>query len=288
MAVLGIHPGDSVSLRAGVNLCLNRSDSSHVTLTLHHAGRELLLSPATLRAADDITDAADLTSGWTPATANPDIMWISGNFVEADNPNSNRQFWTAADLELAEYSIKFSPLNIAHRYRHPVGFFADTRTVKLERAAEGGSLKIQALAGMWAHIFPEQAALVTAADAAGELFYSMECTGSHLICAGDSGCGQKFKYQDSASHCEHLTNRTSVRHIVNPTFRGGALIIPPVKPGWQNATATVLSAEALREAARWVDVNADGLADAASHMSAREWETVMAMTIQTSVQSSGR
>lgn len=274
-----------------------------MTLILHHAGRELLLSPATLRAADDTTDAADLTSGWTPGTSNPDILWISGNFVEADNPNSNRQFWTAADLELAEYTIKFAPLNLAHRYRHPVGFFAETRKVSLARQPQvpvgttstanftvqpQGSMKIQALAGMWAHIFPEQAALVTAADAAGELFYSMECTGTHLVCAGDSGCGQKFAYQDAASHCEHLTNRTSVRHIVNPTFRGGALIIPPVKPGWKNANATVLSAAAMREAARWVDVNADGLADAASHMSAREWETVMAMTIQTAVQSSGR
>lgn len=99
-----------------MNLSAARDDSTVVTLTLHHSGRELLLSPATLSPAQDIADA-----GWAPVKANPDIMWIGGKFIEADNPNSNKQFWTAAYLEPYEYTIRFSPLNIAHRYRHPVG-----------------------------------------------------------------------------------------------------------------------------------------------------------------------
>lgn len=235
------------------------------------------MSPASVNAAQDRAD--DLADGWDRVEANPDIMWISGNFVEADHPNSNMQFWTAADLSMSEYTIRFSPLNVAHRFRHPVGFFADTRTVQLERAPDQGSMRIQVLAGMWSHIFPEQAAVVAAADAAGELFLSMECTGTHLVCAGASGCGQKFDYQDAGSHCQHLQERSSIRHIVNPTFRGGALIVPPIRPGWKNASATVLSAEALREAARWMD-RQDGLADAANAMTPDEWHALMALTIQ--------
>lgn len=248
-----------------------------MTLTLHHGGRELLVSPASVNAAQD--HAANDLTGWNPTDANPDIMWISGNFVEADTPNSNGQLWTAADLQMSEYTIRYAPLNVAHRFRHPVGFFADTRTVQLERAQEQGSLKIQALAGLWAHVFPEHAAVVAAADTAGELFLSMECTGTHLVCAGDNGCGQRFDYQVADGHCEHLRNRTSIRHIVNPTFRGGALIVPPIRPGWKNASATVLSTEAMREAARWMDTQ-DGLADAASAMTAEEWHVLMALTIQ--------
>lgn len=274
---------------------------------MQHAGRDLFVAQASTASVEQF-DAANLTSGWSPKDGSDDVLWIAGRFVEADNPNSNKQFWTAGDLEMAEYSIKYAPLNIAHKYSHPVGFFAETRKVSLERkppalqmsgsfstsaatftqVTSQGSMHIEALAGMWSHIFPEQAALVVAADAAGELFYSMECVGSHLKCAGPNGCGGEFAYQDVSSHCTHLQNRTSIRHIVNPVFRGGALIIPPVRPGWKNANATVLSQEALREAAEWVDVHSDSLKDAASHMSVRDWEALMGMVIQTHVQSSGR
>ena len=147
-------------------------------------------------------------------------------------------------MQLSEYTIRYVPPDAAHRFRHPVGFFADTRTVHRERAQDQGSMKIQALAGLRSHVLPEHAA----ADTAGELFLSMECTGTHLVCAGDSGCGEQFDYQDADWHCQHLRTRTRIRHIVNPPFRGGALIVPPIRPGWKNVSATVLSSEGMPEA----------------------------------------
>jgi hypothetical protein len=184
------------------------------------------------------------------------ITWIAGDFVEADNPNQNKQFWTAADLALSEYTIKYAPLNMVHKVRQPVGFFAATRTVDLTASADEaddaepkGTAKIQALSGLWSHVFPFEAALVDSADESGNLYYSMECRGTHLHCAGPNGCDETFEYADYESHCDHLTERTSVRHIVNPTFRGGALIIPPVQPGWKNATASVYQTAVLQEAA---------------------------------------
>src|SRR3954469_11137121 len=96
--------------------------------------------------------------GWSVEGSNPFLQWIAGDFVEADNPNENTQFWTAGDLEMSEYSIRHAPLNMVHKFRQPVGFYAATRTVDLKKDAAAkllekpeeatGSLKIQALSGL--------------------------------------------------------------------------------------------------------------------------------------------
>lgn len=230
---------------------------------------------------------------WQIDESSPFITWIGGDFVEADNPNSNKQFWTAGDLELAEYSIKYAPLNMVHKFRTPIGFFAATKQVKLDRklalagdenaaATEHGSMKIQALSGLWSHIFPFETALVEAASDAGTLFYSMECRGTHLTCAGDNGCGETFEYLKPETHCAHLLERTSIRHIVNPTFRGGALIVPPTKPGWKEARAGIVTDAVMQEAAALAERNevaynaleADGVS-----LTAAGWEQLMAMVV---------
>ena len=229
------------------------------------------------------TDLASATADWDVEKSSPHVKWIVGDFVESDQANSNGQYWTRDDLLLGEYSIKYSPLNMLHKQRQPVGFFAGTRTVDLtERAADNATapVKIEALSGLWSHLFPFESALVDQADDSGTLFYSMECRGSEVHCAGTDGCDQSFDYMAVETHCAHLRERTSVRHIVNPTFRGGALIIPPVKPGWKDANASVLQEASLREeASRYAEmtesaynqVNAGG-----ADLSPSSWEALMA------------
>lgn len=234
--------------------------------------------------ASALTDSA-----WSIDDSSPFVKWIAGDFVEADNANQNTQFWTAADLEMGEYSIRYAPLNMIHRYRDPVGFFASTKQVKLERevAAAGdsqGTMKIQALSGMWTHLFPMEASAVDAANDASLLFYSMECRGTHLRCETDeskglAGCGEEFDYMSVATHCEHLKDRSSVRHIVNPTFRGGALIVPPVRPGWSNASAGVISDAVMQEAAAYAEAHEAAYASLekdGADLSASQWEMLMA------------
>lgn len=240
---------------------------------------------------DEVADIAATTlQGWKIEEVNPFIQWIAGDFVEADNANSNTQFWTAGDLELAEYTIRNSPLNMVHKFRQPIGFFAATKTVKLEKdaAAESqGSMKIQALSGLWTHVFPFEAAQAEAANEEGLLFYSMECRGTHLRCESDeskglSGCGQEFEYMQVDTHCEHLLERSSVRHIVNPTFRGGALIVPPVRPGWKNAKAELLTDSVMAEAAAYAELNEEQykILDAAgTGLTASAWEQMMGLVV---------
>lgn len=250
------------------------------------------------KTSDVASDLAAAVSddSWSVDDSNPFIQWIAGDFVEADNANSNTQFWTAGDLEMAEYTIKYAPLNMVHKFRQPIGFYAATRTVDLKKDAAKalakleeaqGSLKIQALSGLWSHIFPFEAAQAEAADEEGLLFYSMECRGTHLTCGTDEskglqGCGKTFEYMQVDTHCEHLLERSSVRHIVSPTFRGGALIVPPVKPGWKNASASILTDAVMQEAAAYAAQNEAQyrvLAENGVDLSASAWETLMGQVL---------
>lgn len=332
-------------------------------------GRSTVLVTLANALERDAIDCAGLE--WKISRSNPMIQWIAGNFVEGDNPNSNGQFWTAGDLELAEYSIRYSPLNMVHQWQRPIGFFADTRTVPLERhlaavsdddysrqfstekrrqlaksgaamsdgsfpiateqdlrnaihalgraknpatakahiirraralhlvkllpeswdvssgdgqdVASQGSMKIQTLAGLWRHIFPKDAAQVDDANRAGLLAMSMECSGSHLRCAGPNGCGKEFVYRAVDTHCEHLRDRASIRHIVNPVFRGGAIIVPPARPGWSGATATVLDPEVMKEAAAFAEHTEKQYLEAAQavdgELTTAHWETLMGLVL---------
>jgi hypothetical protein len=273
------------------------------TLVLDQGKSTYLVNAARLIAPGDQDVATENVAGdWSVEKSNPFVQWIAGDFAEADNPNQNKQFWTAKDLQLAEYSVLHAPLNMVHKVRQPIGYFAATKTVKLEKPKletagdvvelkakqeRKGSLKIQALSGLWTHIFPFEAAQAEAADEAGLLFYSMECRGTHLICgsdeqAGITGCGKKFDYMDIDSHCEHLLERSSMRHIVNPTFRGGALIVPPVRPGWKNAHASVLTDSVMQEAAQFAAQNEaayEQLTTDGATITASTWEQLMGLAV---------
>jgi hypothetical protein len=255
------------------------------TAVLERNGSIYLINQAHIaRSQEDVSaDQAKAVGDWEIDKSSPFITWISGDFVEGDKPNQNTQMWTSGDLAMSEYSIKYAPLNMVHKFRTPIGFFAATKTVPLKREeASEESIKIQALSGLWSHIFQFETAQAEAANDAGLLFYSMECRGTHLTCAGPDGCGETFDYMATDTHCEHLMERSSIRHIVNPTFRGGALIVPPVKPGWKEAGAAILQESVMQEAAVFAEQNEaayNTLTDDGVNINASAWETVMAMAM---------
>lgn len=268
------------------------------TLVLDQGHSTYLVNAARLvKEDDDISDmASSLDAEWSIEKSSPFVQWIAGDFVEGDNPNQNGQFWTASDLEMSEYSIRYAPLNMVHKFRQPIGFYAATKTVDFRESAAirlakpeeaQGSLKIQALSGLWTHLFPFEASQVEAADDQGLLFFSMECRGTHLICGtnedrGLQGCGQQFEYMAVDTHCEHLLERSSVRHIVSPTFRGGAVIVPPVRPGWKHAHASVLEEAVMQEAASFAEQNErayEQLTGDGVDLSPGAWEQLMTLVV---------
>jgi hypothetical protein len=258
------------------------------TFVLDVNGRLIFTNQArVIRAHDEVSTDLAAATNFEIERSNPYIKWIVGDFVEADNANSNTQFWTKDDLALGEYSIKYSPLNMLHKQTTPVGFFLSTRTIDLngtEQADSQGSAKIEALSGMWSHTFPFEAALVDQADEMGSLFYSMECRGSHIHCAGADGCDKTFDYMAVEDHCAHLKERSSIRHIVNPVFRGGALIIPPTRPGWKNASAHVMEDASVREQAmKYAEQTETSFNQAnavGSDLSPAAWESLMGQIVR--------
>jgi hypothetical protein len=71
-----------------------------------------------------------------------------------------------------------------------------------------------------------------------------------------------------------------VRHIVKPTFRGGALIVPPVRPGWKGASASVLTDAVMQEAAGWAAANEEQykvLNANGADLTAAAWEQMMGL-----------
>ncbi len=121
-----------------------------------------------------------------------------------------------------------------------------------ETAAVDIGNHIVADAAVWRFLYPAESDLVQRASESRELWYSMECVSKHVQCmetADHAGCGETFEYAtymtDREKCCEHLRNGGGARRFVEPVFLGGAVILPPVRPGWSNATA-----EVAREAAR--------------------------------------
>lgn len=245
------------------------------------SGRLLLTAPAsTFNMASEIP--SELAASWEQQSkANPYFMWVQGRFVEAEQANSNGAFWSTGDLEFGEMGVRHGPLNWLHQSRKVIGTIADGQLIR--PAAEMASVErpfIAATAAVWEWIYPDEARDVREASDSGKLFYSMECVAEQVQCAGDTGCGESFDYlkamTDKASVCQHIQERSSVRRMVNPSFLGGAVIVPPIRPGWVNANAQVM-----RQAA---SVAED--AHLANHagMSASEWELLMGQVLASVMQ----
>lgn len=201
----------------------------------------------------------DMAARWEQGSkANPHNLYLQGRFVEAENPNRNGAFWTADDLAYGEHSVANGPLNILHDLGAIVGCFTDGRLYKpdgsaREAAGETTRPHIVAQAVLWQSIFPKAASVIRAQAEVGQLYFSMEAVSQSVSCETSAdgrrqGCGKNFPWEvaqgDARGACEHLQNRTSQRHMVNPTFVGGALIIPPGRPAWADADIEVIQTEA--------------------------------------------
>ncbi len=226
-----------------------------------------------------IQDDRETASEWAAPfiKQNPAIKWILGRYVEADNPNRNNQFWTLDSLRLSKPTIDHSPMNMLHRPRHVVGTFVASELL-YPKDTEISNPHIEALGAFWKFYFPEEYILVEQAFNEGSLFYSMECVSSSITCAGDNGCGEQFKFAGpkADSYCEHLNSNLSIKQLNDPHFLGGALIIPPERPGWAKAEVRELSTlvKAHQEESENI-YNSISTDPAFEHLEKDRWETAM-------------
>ncbi len=208
----------------------------------------------------------ELASEWTSEKMNDSFLWIAGRYVQGGKANKNGHYWTYDDLKVGEGSIKFTPMNVLHKWDRPVGTFVETKIVHREQAGEDDLLpEIQALGVMWAANFPDVAKAAKLAHEADALWYSMECVAENVQCMT---CENIYPYRAAAHEvCEHLAKRESARRFINPVFLGGALIFPPEKPAWSDADVTDV-AKTLAEAVATRDAGGIGPA---------EWERLMSL-----------
>ena len=172
----------------------------------------------------------------------PDIKWILGNYVQADVANDNGHIFPLADLEQLHHTVVGKPLNMLHHENYIVGAYAGTELVHPsgENAAAGIDTPfVEAVAGMWHRLFPDEYQLVKKAHADGTLFFSMECLPKTVTCPG---CSMVAAYAGPTSdtYCDHMNAPRGPKVLNQPVFGAGAIIIPPVRPGWSRADITQL------------------------------------------------
>jgi hypothetical protein len=232
-------------------------------------GKTILTAPATAVLEKAMTD-------------HPHVLWMKGRFVGAEKANRNGALWTTGDLELGEPTVKYGPLNWLHEERHIIGAIAESALVKptaVEAASDGSTDPyIAASSVVWKWLWPEESAIIERAAEMQSLWYSMECISERVIC-GDSECGGAYPYMDviraSEDVCSHVKLKTATRRFENPTFLGGAAIVPPVRPGWADANA-----ELMRAAASHAERAFEQTGMRHEDVRAGEWERLMASVIR--------
>jgi hypothetical protein len=176
-----------------------------------------------------------------------DVRWILGNYVQTATAdaliaNSNGHIFPLEDMAESLPNLAHRPMNINHAPDLRVGTFVASELVYPENAdfrATGGSAPAappvaEALAAFWYYYDEGMWDKVERAYKDGQLFFSMEAIPKQITCAK---CNSLFDYAGPTddAYCEHLQVRSAKKILHKPKFLGGALIVPPVKPGWTRA-----------------------------------------------------
>jgi len=156
---------------------------------------------------------------------NPNFLWLKGNYVEADNANSNGDEWTAEELSIKSLTPMYCPVTVMHDPRTAVGLIADTRLLTPE-ADKVPRARIETTLAIWAHRFRDIAEEIAHNYEQGMLMQSMECMAPYYAC---KTCGQNFHtLPDQAERknwCSHLAESPNAGRILGGvTFTGTGLI----------------------------------------------------------------
>lgn len=229
-----------------------------------------------------------------------DIKWVIGNFVEANRQNSNGHYFPVQYLPAAARTLEHKPLNMLHYDQYVVGSFAgaqlllgdeelsDEKAIAMGEAAESstGSIEdaedkyphMEALAAFWHSRFPDEYAEMKRAHADGKLFYSMEAVPVDVQCPT---CDHRVAFAglESETYCDHMQGGTGPKILHEPVFNGGAIIIPPARPGWNGADVKTMS-KLIEDHENELDQMYVSAQNLAPHLDPRDWEFMMTELIR--------
>lgn len=213
---------------------------------------------------------------------NKALRWILGNFVESSKANSNGHIFPLEQLEAAKTSVVHSPLNMLHRAHHIVGHYAAVEMIYPKGVqADDGVIEnpyLEALAAFYSYYFPEEYADVEKAHSEGSLAFSMEAVPETITCPT---CTKEFAYdgRSSPTYCSDLQVPGAAKRLNKPHFTAGALILPPVRPGWKQAKVTELSS-LIERYSHEAEIAYDQVKAEFPHLDPRSWEAMMAQILK--------
>lgn len=234
-----------------------------------------------------VEDSRELAWAEAHVVKTPDIKWILGNYVQAATPevatyNTNGHSFPYEDLKDAIKTIPHRPLNLLHIPNRRVGTFTAAEFVwpEGEKAGESEPPIVEALAAYWCYYEAELLASIEMAHRDGGLFFSMEAVPASITCHGQleiAGCNETFNYEGpkSPTYCDHLNLPRSRKVLNKPVFKGGALIIPPSRPGWKNANVKEMS-RIIEDNIERAELVYDQVSEEFPHLNAASWERLMA------------
>lgn len=195
-----------------------------------------------------INDQHDCASSWASKFIKPNKWhkWVLAKYVEADNANSNQQYWSLEGLQSSVGSIENTPMNLGHKSHSIIGSWSNAELLYPDAATAGDTQEhpyVETLGVFWRYYFNDLMPLIESAYESSSLAVSMECVADSVTCVGENSCGETYDYMGPFhdSYCAGINGRTTAKQFNNPHFLAGALLLPPDKPGWSNADVKELA-----------------------------------------------
>lgn len=235
-----------------------------------------------LGAKVDLIRPDRVVAEWThrSLTPNDQFLYIAAKYVEADNPNENKHFWSFEALQNAKSTIVNSPINVMHQPHNIVGVMMDQEMMypeaygaEQEKAAayEYAKPYIEVLGALWKFYFPKTVEAIEAAQEMGALFISMECVSDTVTRVDQDGSEHTFPFRGGALKDYEFHGTSDYLRLNEPHFVGCGLVLPPAKPGWKGAEVHELMAA--------VENHGENLYEqvkaATPNLSPAEWEALM-------------
>lgn len=242
-----------------------------------------------LTMAEVLDDTKETAASWASEhiQLRPDFGWIVGRYVEADKPNTNGHIFPLEDLRASHQGVVHTYLNMLHRQHHVVGCFTAAQLLNgVESAVPFAASEhaamlnphVEAVAAFWRYAFPDEYRATQTAFRERSAFLSMEAVPRQITCTADN---QTFAYRGPMheSYCEHLlASPRAQRRLNQPHFVGGAVIIPPTRPGWRHADIRDV-AGVIEKHEDLAEVVYEAVAAATPHLDPATWESVMARVL---------